>query len=61
MYRNVVVYFHHTFSVSRKRRLKCIQSLGVPLKQFQEAATEMCSAKKVFWEFQAKFFKSTRD
>ena len=31
------------------------------LKQFQEAATEMCSAKKVFWEFQAKFFKSTRD
>ena len=25
---------------------------------FQEAATEMCSAKKVLWKFQAKFFKS---
>ena len=26
---------------------------------FQEAATEMCSAKKVFWKFQAKFFKKS--
>ena len=29
--------------------------------KFQETATEMCSPKKVFGEFQAKSFKNTCD
>ena len=43
------------------------KSLGVPLFevltiiQFQEAATAICSAKMVFWKFQAKAFKNTCD
>ena len=43
------------------------QSLGVPLFevltiiQLQEAVTAMCFAKMLFWKFQAKAFKNTRD
>ena len=60
MYRNVVVYFHLTLNV-KEAVLNVFRSLGVPLEQFQEAVNEMCSAKKVFWKFQARFFKSTCD